>query len=191
MELASGSFAVTLLDDPAYTPGSVDNVRRYDQEHCLVEEYRPVSRYGLVCRQPDGTTNSCILLAGCGATRVHKHSAVIVNGSCFVGVGDMLCSLSLPTLHLKWATKVDTATCFGVYYCLQHDCLLSHGECEIVRASLSGEIVWSTCGRDIFSEGFRVVDDHIEAIDFNHEVYRIEIATGSSQLVSGITNGSS
>src|SRR5262249_18552 len=83
----------------------------------------------------------------------HGHSAVIVKGGCVVGVGDMLCSLSLPTLDLRWATKVDTATCFGVYYCPQHDCLLSHGESEIARVSISGQIVWSAGGKDIFSEG--------------------------------------
>jgi hypothetical protein len=189
VELASGSFVVTLLDDPTYTPGSADNVRRYDREYCLVQEYRPVSQYGLACRQSDGTTHTCILLAGGGASRVHEHSAVIVNGSCFVGVGDMLCSLSLPSLDLEWATKVDTATCFGVYYCAQHKCLLSHGECEIARANLGGEIIWSTSGKDIFSEGFRIVGGHVEAIDFNREVYRIDIATGDSQLVQGLTNG--
>jgi hypothetical protein len=189
VELASGSFAVTLLDAPTYTPGSADNVQQYDREYSLVEEYRPVSQYGLVCRQPDGTTHSCILLAGGGATRVHEHSALVVNGSCFVGVGDILCSLSLPTLDLRWATKVDTATCFGVYFCPQHDCLLSHGELEIARVSLSGEIVWSASGKDIFSEGFQIVGDHVEAIDFNHEVYRIDIATGDSQLVQGLTKG--
>jgi hypothetical protein len=48
--------------------------------------------------------------------------------------------------------------------------------------------VWSASGGDIFSEGFRIVDDHIEAIDFNHEVYRIDIATGHSQLVPGLTH---
>jgi hypothetical protein len=82
-------------------------VRRYGREYCLVKEYRPVSQYGLFCRDKEGATHSCILLVGGGASRVHDHSAIIVNGSCFVGVGDMLCCLSLPTLNLKWAIKVD------------------------------------------------------------------------------------
>jgi hypothetical protein len=189
VELTCGQFALTLLDDPTYTAGSPDNVQPYDREHCFVKEYLPVSKYGLVCREPGGETHSCILLAGVGASRVHEHSAVALKGSCFVGIGDMLCSLSLPALDLRWATKVDTATCFGVYYCPRHDCLLSHGELEVARVSLSGEIVWSTSGKDIFSEGFRIVGDHVEAIDFNHEVYRIDIATGRSELIQGRTNG--
>jgi hypothetical protein len=189
VELKSGSFALTLLDDPTYTPGSADNLQQYDHEYCFVEEYRPVSKYGLICKQPEGASRSCILLAGGGASRVHEHSAVVVHGSCFVGVGDMLCSLSLPTLNLRWATKVDSATCFGVHYCPQHECLLSHGELEIARVSLRGEIVWSASGRDIFSEGFQIMGDHVEAIDFYQGVYRIDIVTGRCQLVQGLTGG--
>ena len=189
MELACGQFGLTLFDDQTYTTDSADNSRRYDREYHFVKEYRPVSNYGLVCVTPEGVTHSCILLAGGGASRVHENSAVVVNGSCFVGVGDMLCSLSVPTLDLKWATKVDSATCFGVYYSPQHDCLLSHGELEVARVSLNGEIVWWASGKDIFSEGFRVVGEHVEAIDFNHEIYRIDIDTGRSELIQGRNSG--
>jgi len=182
VKLTSGRFELTLSDDPTYTVGSADNVQRYDHEYCFVKEYAPVSRYGVICRESGKTTHSCILLAGGGASRVHDHTAVLLHRACFVGVGDMLCSLSLPNLHLKWATNVDTATCFGVYYCLEHDCLLSHGELEVARVSLSGEIVWSASGKDIFSEGFQIVGDSVEVIDFNHEVYRIDIATGRCAL---------
>ena len=185
MELSFRPLVLTLLDDPTYTAGSADNVQRYDREYCFVKEYRPVSKYGVVCREPGGATHSCILLAGGGASRVHEHSAVVVHGSFFVGVGDILCSLSLPALDLRWATKVDTATCFGVYHSPQHDCLLSHGELEVARVSLGGKIVWGASGKDIFSESFQIIGDHIEAIDFNHEVYRIDIATGRSELIQG------
>jgi hypothetical protein len=184
VELDSGSFVLTLFDDPTYTPGSADNIRQYDREYCLVEGYRAVSQYGVLCRNKEVRTHSCILLAGGGASRVHDHSAVILKGTCFVGVGDMLCCLSLPRLELTWAIKVDTATCFGVYYLPQEDCLLSRGELEIARVDLSGQLVWSASGKDIFSEGFRIFGDHVEAIDFNHEVYRIDIASGRCELVN-------
>jgi hypothetical protein len=183
VELAFGSFALTLFDDLNYTPDSVDNERQYDREYCFVEEYRPVSQYGVVCTPSEGTRRSCILLAGGGASRVHDHSAVIVGSECFIGVGDMLCSLWLPTLDLKWSKSVDEATCFGVYYCPEHRCLLSHGELVIARVSLSGDIVWSASGKDIFTEGFQMVGDYIKAIDFNQEVYRINIVTGHCEVV--------
>lgn len=69
--------------------------------------------------------------------------------------------------------------------------LLSHGELEVARVSLNGEIVWSASGKDIFSEAFQVIGDRVEAIDFNNEVYHIDIATGRCVLVQGRTNGSS
>lgn len=183
-------FTLTMLAESTDSAGSADNVRRYDRVFDFAGEgYQPSSRHGLICLEPDGTEHSCVLLASEGATGVHEHSAVVVNGTCFVAVGDMLCALSLPCLDLRWATKLDSATCFGVYYSLQHDCLLSHGELEIARVSLSGEIVWSGGGKDIFTEGFQIVGDSIEAIDFNHEVYRIDIATGRSELIQSRNNG--
>jgi hypothetical protein len=183
VEYACGSFNLTLLDEPTYTAGSADNVRSYDRLYCFAREYQPSSRHGLICRKPDGTEHSCVLLAAGGATGVHEHSAVGFNDCCFVAVGDMVCSLSLPVLDLKWATKVDAVTCFGVYYSQKHNCLLAHGELEIARLNLRGDIAWSASGMDIFSEGFRVVGDHVQVIDFYHQHYRIDIATGRCELI--------
>jgi hypothetical protein len=93
VKLTRGPFVLTLIDDPTYTTNSVDNAHKYDREYCFEKEYQPSSKYGLFCHGPVGTTRSCILLAGGGGTRVHVHSVVAVNCSCFVGVGDMLCSM--------------------------------------------------------------------------------------------------
>jgi hypothetical protein len=96
MDLSCGPFALTLFDDQTFTPGSADNFRRYDREYCFVKESRPVLKHGLICRLPEGVTHSCILLAGGGPSQVHAHSAVVVNWSCFICVGEMLCALSVP-----------------------------------------------------------------------------------------------
>lgn len=69
-----------------------------------------------------------------------------------------------PVATTARARTVDAATCFGVYYLPEHACLISHGELEIARLSLSGEIVWSAGGKDIFSEGFRLSREYVEAI---------------------------
>lgn len=183
MELRCGSLTLALFNEPTYTTGSADNVRSYEREYNFARGYRPSSVHGLICREPDGSEHSCVLLAGGGASGVHEHSAIAVNGRSFVAIGDMLCSLSPPTLEMEWATKVDWATCFGVYYSPEYDCLLSHGELEIARVSLAGEVIWSAGGMDIFTEGFRVVGDYVEAIDFYHQLYRFEIGTGRSKLV--------
>jgi hypothetical protein len=172
---------IALMDEPLYTPGSADNLRSYSREYKLTDAgSRPSSRHALVLRDDDTSAQSVILLAGGGVTGLHEHSALILGDTCFVAVGDTLCSLALPSLELLWHRQVDTATCFGVYYSAKHHCLISHGELEIARLSLSGEVAWSSGGADIFSEGFELHPDYIEAVDFNRMVYRMDIATGAS-----------
>ena len=178
MEFHDGPFVLALFDDPTYSPGSADNLRAYGREYSFAVGCQPNSKYGVSCQGPDQPTYSCILLAAAGATRVNSKSAVIVGERCFVAIGDVICSLTLPELSLLWTRRVDSATCFGVYYLPSHSCLVSHGELEIACLNLAGHVVWSAGGKDIFSEGFRLTAEYIEAIDFNHEVYHFDIATG-------------
>jgi hypothetical protein len=177
----TNKYEFSLIGEPLYTTGSADNLRSYSREYKFADAgSRPSSRHALVLRDGDTSAQSCILLAGGGATGLHEHSALILGDTCFVAVGDTLCSLALPSLDLLWHRRVDTATCFGVYYSAKHHCLISHGELEIARLSLSGEVAWSSGGADIFSEGFELHPDYIEAVDFNRMVYRMDIATGAS-----------
>ncbi len=86
--------------------------------------------------------------------------------------------LTVPSLHLSWAQKIDTATCFGVYHSQEQNCLISHGEMEIVRVSLGGDLIWTTQGDDIFTGDFRLAGKIVEATDFNNQVYHVDIETG-------------
>ena len=176
MEITAGSLVVRLLNDTNYTPGSADNTHVYSRVYDLTEwAYRPSSKHVVICIEPDELEHSCILLGESGATGIHEHSAVVVGLRCFVAVGDAICSLSLPDLKLEWSTKVDEITCFGIYYSRDHDCLLSHGELEIARVSLSGEIAWSKGGKDIFTGCFQLAKDHVEVVDFNRHIHRFDI----------------
>jgi hypothetical protein len=177
----AGKYELELIDEPLYSPGSADNVRAYSRNYNFTDvPDRPSSRHGLVLREGGNFRHSCILLAGRGASGIHEHSVVTIGDACFVAVGDTLCSLELPSLDLLWHRQVDAATCFGIYYSTKYHCLISHGELEIARVSLSGEVVWRFGGADIFSEGFELRADSIEAVDFNRTVYRMNIETGAS-----------
>jgi hypothetical protein len=179
MLFKSVKYELELVDEPTYSRDSTDNVRSYGLEHDFAfGEHLPASQHGLVLHADCAHRQSCILFAGGGASGVHEHSAVIVGDTCFVAVGDTICSLSLPSLDVLWHRQVDTATCFGVYFSPKYNCLISHGEIEIARVSLSGEVTWSTAGADIFSEGFKMFPDYVQAVDFNKSVYCIDIATG-------------
>ena len=182
MNLRSELFLVTLTDDPPFDVGSADNAPAYDRVHDFTTGYGASSRHGVHCREVGGddVARSCILLADGGAARVHEHSAVLLDQRCYVAVGPMICALALPELDLVWATKVDTATCFGVYRAPGFECLLSHGEVEIARISLDGEIAWSAGGRDIFTGSFRVEGGFAVTADFDGHQYRFDISTGDS-----------
>ena len=51
------------------------------------------------------------------------------------------------SLPIWCVSPADSATCFGVYYSAKHQCLISHGELEIARLKLSGEVAWSSAAR--------------------------------------------
>lgn len=179
MEFTSNRWTVQMVNEPTYTFGSADNVRKYGREYSLGSpHYHNSSVHGITT-----TAASAVVGAGGGASGIHNHSLVIVDDNCFVAVGDQICCMRLPELTLVWHLTVDPATCFGVFHSVKHQALFSHGELEIARLSLHGALIWATSGKDIFSEGFSLFDDHIEAVDFNGEIYRIDIESGRNEVM--------
>ncbi|WDI43205.1 hypothetical protein [Bremerella sp. P1] len=181
LELISGKYRVTIADEPTHSVGSVDNVHAYDHEYHLDDarsEYAVASRHAVQVSDNTKLIATCILLASGGASGVHEHSAIINNEFCIVAVGPFMASLRIPTLELQWATKSDTATCFGVYHSEKHHCYISHGEIEIARVTFGGDIVWRAFGADIFTNGCRLLDDHVHVVDFNDMGYTFDIDTG-------------
>lgn len=172
-------------DIPRYDPRSADNACTPEQEYFFGDEgYQPRSRHRVSVRQSDRTIASRVLLAVGGATGVHAHSAFVRGDTCFVAVGPFVCALELPTLRLLWHTRVDSATCFGIYDAPGYESIISHGELEIARLSYSGELRWTAGGRDIFTEGFELHERHAEAVDFYGTRYRFELEEGRSQIVA-------
>ncbi len=47
-----------------------------------------------------------------------------------------------------------------------------------MRLTRDGVPVWSASGADVFSEGFGLHQDYIEAVGFDHRVYRFDYETG-------------
>lgn len=145
--------------------------------------FQPSTRHAVEIVDSAGHSRSCLLVTSGGATGVHERSALVHDGRLIVAVGPRACSLRLPSLDLEWNVEVDAASCFGIYYSAKHDCFVSHGELAIVRVALDGTVVWSAGGKDIFSEGFVLHDDFAEVVDFNHETYRVDLATGDSSII--------
>lgn len=125
----------------------------------------------------EATSVQLALRGGCSA--VHPRSAAVASDRIFVAVGDHVVCLSLTVPHpLLWTTRVDDATCFGVYWDESRQAIFSHGELQIMRLAADGEPVWSVSGADVFSEGFSLYEDYVEAVDFDYRVYRFDYECG-------------
>ncbi|WP_146432486.1 hypothetical protein [Blastopirellula retiformator] len=180
MEMAGESYEVILEDCPVYDPASADNSIRVGHEYVLQASaaYRPRSFHVVRVLRNDEEIASCILIAGGGASAIHDNSAVPVEDVLYIAVGDQLAALSLPTLKLTWSAQADNATCFGVFYCEQRDCLITHGELTIARFSRAGKVEWQTGGPDIFTGQCKLEEDAVRVVDFNGDVYRLRLDDG-------------
>jgi len=176
MLLREHNPSVEIQSEECYSLGSADNTRQYKNEVNLSDENRPTSVHGIIV---DGTPEAVIAASG-GATGIHKHSALIHKDSIYIAVCATVSKLSISSREIEWSLNVDDATCFGIYYSSKHDALLSHGELSISRFSEDGKILWSTTGKDIFTESFELNDDFIEAKDFENMGYRFDYDTGRS-----------
>jgi hypothetical protein len=167
---------VKIVDEPTYAFDSVDNARRYKFEIPLVSNQRPTSIHGVILNDEP----IVVFGAGGGCSTVHEHSGLVLDSKLYLAVGDCIVCFAPLDQRLAWSTKVDSATCFGIYYNAGRHALLSHGELEIARINGAGEILWSSSGADIFSEGFQLEDEYVSAVDFEGREYRFSYDTGSS-----------
>jgi len=172
-----------IIDESHYSPASMDNARKYSKEYSLSNQFEPLTKYGIILSSHGEIKQSIILIAHGWGGHVHEHTALVKDDVLYLAIGNQVCGLSLPKLDLSWYRQVDTVACFGVYYSPEYHCLISHGELEIARLNLAGDVVWTVSGKDIFSEGFDLYSVHIEVVDFNREKYRIEILDGKIKLI--------
>jgi hypothetical protein len=190
LELTWKDHKITLAQEspdlPRHNPRSADNhVGRDERELFLGDcSNRPSSRCRASISRGEVPVACCVLLADGGASGVHNRSALIHGDTLMVAVGAFVCALQLPELVLRWHTRADTATCFGVYDAPSWDSLISHGELEIARLSYSGQVLWSSSGRDIFSEAFTLFERHAEAVDCDGTKYRIHLETGTIEIIA-------
>jgi len=156
MQIETAMGFVEIIDEPTYSFGSADNLRKYTFFKNLARQHYPNSTHGILLNGKP----LVILGAEGGASGVHQNSAAYVYGDLYIAVGDSVACMRLDPFQFKWATQTDTSTCFGIHYQPEWQALISHGELEIVRLSNDGRILWSSSGADIFSEGFSLFPDY-------------------------------
>lgn len=174
MHLETPAGIVQIVDEPTYSVGSPDNVRSYPLEVDLAAGSRATSIHGVLL---DGTPVALFSNGG-GASGIHEHSAVFRNGFLHLAVGDRVVCLGLRPAEVIWSTEVDPATCFGIHFHEPRGALISHGELEITRLSEEGAILWRASGADIFSDGFALLPDCVQVVDFEKRIYRFRYEDG-------------
>jgi hypothetical protein len=166
MQLDTPMGTLQFVNEAGHTFGSVDNVRRYPFSKAPSDGYISSTHGVLLNGEPLAVFGN-----GGGASGIHAHSAVSRDNVVYLAVGSHVVCFEVMPFVLRWEIQADDATCFGIYFCPLKNALLSHGELEIARFSENGEIIWSAGGADIFTEGFTLHVDCIEAIDFNKKKY--------------------
>ena len=174
MEFSIALGKVTIIDEPTYTFSSSDNIRSYPFEKNLDPKSKPVSTHGILL---DGCPIAVFAATG-GATGVHEHSAVFVKDVLYLAIADSIVSMKLKPFEFRWALHIDTATCFGLHFHQPSGSLISHGELEITRFTESGNIVWQSCGEDIFTGELILDEESIAVTDFNGVQYRFRYTDG-------------
>lgn len=174
MKITTQYGDVTIVDEPAYTFGSADNVRRYAWEQNFYGGRRPVSVHGVLL---NGAPLFVFGGSG-GATGVHAHSVLWLIDRLYLAVGcDVVC-LSFQPPQILWSLRVDIATCLGVHYHPATNSLISHGELQVVRFREDGTIQWDSGGYEIFTGRFVLEANFIEAEDYDGHVHRFLYTTG-------------
>ena len=179
LKLEFDTFEVILENESDYVLGSSDNTFDYDMVYQDEKSsiYRS-SNHGIKVYRGNELYKSAIVCAVGGGTGVFEKSAVIDNEAILICCANKIFSLQLPDLTLNWYSKVDPATCFGIYKA--DNGLFTHGEIQICRLDNKGNILWENGLRDIIvnidshEECFILHDTFIELMDFNSNKYKLD-----------------
>jgi hypothetical protein len=180
MQFKAQNYNLTVIQEHTYDLNSQDNIRHYHKEYQLLTDYGHTICYGITC-EPGGA--NCVILAGGGGTTITNNSIIIID-RVWVAIGDEVVCLSLPSLDMLWHNKFDYYTCFEIFISPDNKGIIIHGEMQISKITFDGDIIWTTDGKDIFSEGFSIFPDHIEAVDFNNERYSIRLDNGITKITN-------
>lgn len=179
VQLKYKQYIVDIHNEPNYNINSTNNTFQYDFTYGTkeMELYQPSSKHGIKICKNDICLVGALVYANGGASTIHKNSAIIDQDVLLICCGNFIFCISLPKLNTVWQTKVDDATCFGIYL-LNNDYII-HGGLSITKINQDGEEQWSIGGADIFTatsgeNDFEIKEDYIMVKDWNKNEYWID-----------------
>lgn len=115
---------------------------------------------------------------------VTPHSALCIGSDIIFVQGIYAACLDVANWRIAWRVEAAWISCFGVFADPDDaNAVIIHGETEITKLSLNGDVLWKVDGADIFTEPKRssglVFQNHtVIARDWNGWTYTIDMATG-------------
>lgn len=179
--VAHDDYEITLINDKLYTSGSADNKRKYSKEYKNQDVFHFVTKLGIVVTKLSKEYQSAIILGSGGASGLHETSFILNSNSLLMCVDHDIVCLNLPFLDLEWRKQIDDATCFEILKFMND--FIIHGELSISRIDINGNIMWTFYGPDIFTEEMRIEGNFVIAVDFNNNVFKIDIENGKGTQV--------
>lgn len=182
-----GEYLIEIVSDSSFNAESTDNINAYDIVHNDTSEFHPSTKYGVRVTKGEQKIADAIIYGHGGATGIHENSFTIEQDLLLICCGDDVYALKLPSLTIHWKKKLDWATCFAIYRFQEG--FVIHGEIEITKIDIAGNIAWKFSGKDIFvtsdgRESLKLAGDRIEATDWTGTTYLLSdkgtlIATSS------------
>ena len=171
-------FTIEVSDDATYQIDSGDNTFKYSKHYFSdgARDYA-TSKHSIKISKDEDLLNDCIIIGSGGATDIQAKSSLINDDEILICCCDTVFCLSLIDLQIKWSTRSDEATCFGIYSLNKH--YIVHGEMQISKLDKDGNTIWQFSGSDIFvssddEDAFKLDIDNIELRDYHGIKYKLD-----------------
>lgn len=173
----SENYTVELIRDENYLENSKDNLVSYYQVFFMESDYVFPTKIGLKTFENGKIISTAIIDSIGGGSGIHKNSQIIENERIIVCCSDSVFCLSVSDLNLIWKTEADQASCSEIFKF--NESYIIHGEMEISRLNLDGEIMWQKSGADIFTtekgtDDFEINESYIKATDWENRTYKFD-----------------
>jgi hypothetical protein len=155
-------FVIELIDDKFHTLNSVDNINTYGIAYCQNMATQINSKHGIKIIEKETEISSAIVCSDGLSTTTHPTSYLINNDVIFVCCGRHVYALDIPSLRLNWVIEFDPDTCLEIYP-FEKDFII-HGESNISRGTVKGDIVWSVFVNLNGHKEFEIFDGKINSI---------------------------
>src|SRR5690606_21380218 len=149
----------------------------YDFIHFEASEYILPSVCGIKIYEEENVIKSAIIGSIGGGTSATQNSTIVESDKIVICCGNSVFCLLIPSLELTWKISADDATCFQIFKV--NDFYIVHGELQITKIDIDGNILWQRSGEDIFTtkngkDDFQITDEFIVVKDWNNKTYKFD-----------------